>query len=159
MNEILAAELNYQEEYFERVEYYQRQLSSILGHLEGIDLFLAKLKNIFGELVFKLKNEDNYSVRVDREGRKERKLDVKYFQPLFEQLSTQSKRIHDILANLERVNGQLRKDNQAQLQSMQHKLSEGCSQSRRILSCLSLEDGPIREKYRLLKTELSSNYK
>lgn len=33
MNEMIAAELAYQEEYFERVEYYQQRLARILDHL------------------------------------------------------------------------------------------------------------------------------
>jgi hypothetical protein len=66
-----------------------------------MDAFLGRFRKIFGELLSNLKMEDNYSVKVDRGGRRELKLNAKYFQPLFEQLSVQSQRIYDVLSNLQ----------------------------------------------------------
>lgn len=103
MNEVIAAELTYHEEYFERADYYKRKISLILDHLDSLSLFLIKLKDIYSELVFNLKVPSN------------RKGQTVYFRILYEQLGLQSRRIFEIVDNLHKVNLTLQKENQTQL--------------------------------------------
>lgn len=103
MNEVIAAELTYHEEYFERVDYYKRKISLILDNLDSLSLFLVKLKDIYSELVC------NLNVPSGKKGQ------TVYFRILYEQLGLQSRRIFEIIDNLHKVNLTLQKENQPQL--------------------------------------------
>ena len=79
------------------MEYYKNKISSILQSLDSMDLFLKKMNGIFGELV--------YNLAISNQTNKDSKFgNTVYFKILFEQLSTQTKRIYEIVDNLQKVN-------------------------------------------------------
>ena len=79
------------------MEYYKNKISSILQSLDSMDLFLKKMNGIFGELV--------YNLEISNQTNKDSKFgNTVYFKILFEQLSTQTKRIYEIVDNLQKVN-------------------------------------------------------
>ena len=79
------------------MEYYKNKISSILQSLDSMDLFLKKMNGIFGELV--------YNLEISNQTNKDSKFgNTVYFKILFEQLSTQTKKIYEIVDNLQKVN-------------------------------------------------------
>jgi hypothetical protein len=69
-----------------------------------MDLFLKKLNGVFGELV--------YNLEISHQANKDSKFgNTVYFKILFEQLSTQTKRIYEIVDNLQKVNYSFMKEN------------------------------------------------
>ncbi len=68
-------------------------------------MFLSRLKAIYNELVNNL-NPNNTHNRGSQ---------TIYFKILYEQLSSQSRRIYDIISNLQAVNLALYKENKGQL--------------------------------------------
>lgn len=121
MNEILMAQINYHEEYFERVGYYKKKITTILQNLESLDQFLLRLKGIYSELIYNL----DISNFISPQQKKLASTSV-YFRILYQQLSIQTNRICEIIDNLQRVNRTLQKENQAQLLQMHKMIGVGC---------------------------------
>ena len=47
---MITTEQHYQEEYFERVDYYLHKNHQFQTHLEEMDIFLNKMRSVFAEL-------------------------------------------------------------------------------------------------------------
>ena len=66
INEMIATEQHYQEEYFERVDYYLNKLKQFQGHLEEMDIFLNKLRSVFAELKANLVLEPKHIMTTEK---------------------------------------------------------------------------------------------
>ena len=127
VHEMLAAEGNYQREYFERVEHYVERLGAAEQQLEALGLFLARLRDVFAEMVVGLKQESG-----------------QYFRMLYQQLEGQGERMYAVADHLLTLNLAILQRNQPHIVALRHQIKSGCHRAEVVLGRLRPEEGPIR---------------
>lgn len=120
----------------------------MIQSIASIHEFLTSMKQILAIII------DNL-----RDCQQNQEKSMKYFTKFFIYLKEKSEEIINEVTKLTEVNEKLKSWNEPKLLLMQNNIKKYVESSQKILATININEGPILHKYKLIKSQLETNYK